>query len=185
MTLWKVADGGVRLTDELFTAYTPCGVRPRDRDTGGAANSANGLISFTLCRDKWCLFRLRSDESAMPAVFGRAAVQPGATFVHVVFFLDQALVRRYERGYESKVHVAAPRVVSVVPDSGQLRQTDPVARNTAIRAASRRSANARPAQARSSRGRSLRRRPGRACRGRRAASARPWGRRPLPRRPAT
>src|SRR6516162_9353621 len=44
MTIWKVAAGGVRLADELFTARTPCGVRPRDRDTGGVADSANGSI---------------------------------------------------------------------------------------------------------------------------------------------
>jgi hypothetical protein len=48
MTLWKVTAGGVRLTDELFTVRTPCGVRPRDRDTGGGADGANGSIpAFT------------------------------------------------------------------------------------------------------------------------------------------
>jgi hypothetical protein len=45
MTLWNMTAGGVRLTDELFTARTPCGVRPRDRDTGSAADSANGSIT--------------------------------------------------------------------------------------------------------------------------------------------
>ncbi len=42
MTLWNVTASGVRLTDELSRPRTPCGVRPRDRDTGDAA--ANGLI---------------------------------------------------------------------------------------------------------------------------------------------
>jgi hypothetical protein len=52
MTLWKVTAGGVRLADELSTARTPCGVRPRDRDTGGAADNANGSIpAFTACHD--------------------------------------------------------------------------------------------------------------------------------------
>src|SRR4029077_13415319 len=46
----------VGLTDELFTARTPCGVRPRGRDTGGAADSANGLIpALTCCHDNGAL----------------------------------------------------------------------------------------------------------------------------------
>jgi hypothetical protein len=56
MTLWKVTAGGVRLTDELFTVRTPCGVRPRDRDTGGVADSANGSIpAFTPGHDNGAL----------------------------------------------------------------------------------------------------------------------------------
>jgi hypothetical protein len=47
MTLWKVTAGGVRLADELSTARTPCGVRPRDRDTGGAADSERLDPAFT------------------------------------------------------------------------------------------------------------------------------------------
>src|SRR5689334_6395821 len=43
MTLWKVTAGGVRLTDELSRPRTPCGVRPRDRDTDGAADSRERL----------------------------------------------------------------------------------------------------------------------------------------------
>ena len=43
MTLWKVPPGGVRRTDELSRPRTPCGVRPRDRDTGGAADSRERL----------------------------------------------------------------------------------------------------------------------------------------------
>jgi len=43
MTLWKVTAGGVRLTDELSRPRTPRGVRPRDRDTGGAADSRERL----------------------------------------------------------------------------------------------------------------------------------------------
>jgi hypothetical protein len=56
MTLWKVTAGGVRLTDELFTVRTPCGVRPRDRDTGGVADRANGSIpAFTPGHDNGAL----------------------------------------------------------------------------------------------------------------------------------
>ena len=56
MTLWKVTAGGVRLTDELFTVRTPCGVRPRDRGTGGVADSANGSIpAFTPGHDNGAL----------------------------------------------------------------------------------------------------------------------------------
>src|SRR5580704_10942097 len=56
MTLWKVTAGGVRLTDELFTVRTPCGVRPRDRDTGGVADSANDSIpAFTPGHDNGAL----------------------------------------------------------------------------------------------------------------------------------
>lgn len=76
MTLWKVTAGDVRLADELFTARTPSGVRPRDRDTGGAADSVNGSIPRSRLPRQRCLIRLRSGESAMPAVFGRTAVQP-------------------------------------------------------------------------------------------------------------
>src|SRR5580693_7407633 len=76
MTLWKVTAGGVRLADELFTARTPRGVRPRDRNTGSAADSANGAILRSRLPRHRCLIRLRSDELAMPAVFGRTAVQP-------------------------------------------------------------------------------------------------------------
>jgi hypothetical protein len=43
MTLWNVTASGVRLTDELSRPRTPCGVRPRDRDTGGAADSRERL----------------------------------------------------------------------------------------------------------------------------------------------
>jgi hypothetical protein len=43
MTLSKVNASGVRLADELSRPRTPCGVRPRDRDTGGAADSRERL----------------------------------------------------------------------------------------------------------------------------------------------
>ena len=40
----------------LFTVRTPCGVRPRDRDTGSAADSLNGSIpAFTLRHDNGAL----------------------------------------------------------------------------------------------------------------------------------
>jgi hypothetical protein len=52
MTLWNVNAGGVRLTDELSRPRTPCGVRPRDRDTGGAADSRERLDpSVHACHD--------------------------------------------------------------------------------------------------------------------------------------
>jgi len=38
-----VTASGVRLTDEFSRPRTPCGVRPRDRDTGGAADSRERL----------------------------------------------------------------------------------------------------------------------------------------------
>ena len=43
MTLWKVTASGVRLTDEFSRPRTPCGVHPRDRDTGGTADSRERL----------------------------------------------------------------------------------------------------------------------------------------------
>ena len=43
MTLWKVTASGVRLADELSRPRTPCGVHPRDRDTGGTADSRERL----------------------------------------------------------------------------------------------------------------------------------------------
>jgi hypothetical protein len=43
MTLWNVTASGVRLTDELSRPRTPRGVRPRDRDTGVAADSREQL----------------------------------------------------------------------------------------------------------------------------------------------
>jgi len=43
MTLWNVTASRVRLTDELPRPRTPCGVRPRDRDTGVAAGSRERL----------------------------------------------------------------------------------------------------------------------------------------------
>jgi hypothetical protein len=76
MTLWKSTAGGVGLADELFTARTPCGVRPRDRDTVGAAHGPDGSIPRSRLPRQRCLIRLRSGESPMPAVFGRPEVQP-------------------------------------------------------------------------------------------------------------
>ena len=85
----------VGLTDELFTARTPCGVRPRDRDTGGAAGSANGSAQRSRLQRQRCLTGLRSDASAMSGVWLDCA--------RVVVLLDLGLVKGYERGGYSAV----------------------------------------------------------------------------------
>jgi hypothetical protein len=90
MTLWKVTAGGVRLTDELFTARTPCGVRPRDRDTGGAADSANGSIpAFTPGHDNGALsgYGLMNQLCQRFSGGPQSSPTPSTTFVHVVFLL--------------------------------------------------------------------------------------------------
>jgi hypothetical protein len=90
MTLWKVTAGGVRLTDELFTARTPCGVRPRDRDTGGAADSANGSIpAFTPGHDNGALsgYGLMNQPCQRFSGGPQSSPTPSTTFVHVVFLL--------------------------------------------------------------------------------------------------
>jgi len=84
MTLWKVAAGGVGLADELFAARTHCGVRPRDRDTGGAAGSANGSIpAFTLRRDNGALsgYGLMNQPCQRFPGGPQSSRTPGATFV--------------------------------------------------------------------------------------------------------
>jgi hypothetical protein len=88
--------GGVRLTDELFTARTPCGVRPRDRDTGAAADSANGLDpAFALRRHNGARsgYGLMNQRCQQFSGGPQSSRTPGTTFIHVVFLLDLGLVR--------------------------------------------------------------------------------------------
>src|SRR5580658_3268518 len=77
MTLWKVTAGGVRLADELSrpvhpAAYALVTATPVALPTARTARSRVNALP----RQRR-LIRLRSDESAMPAVFGRTAVPPG------------------------------------------------------------------------------------------------------------
>ncbi len=76
MTLWKVTAGGVRLADELSrpvhpAAYALVTATPVALPIARTARSR----VHALPRQR-CLIRLRSDESAMPVVFGRTAVRP-------------------------------------------------------------------------------------------------------------
>jgi len=103
MTLWKVPPGGVRLTDELSRPRTPCGVRPRDRDTGGAASTRTTRSPRSRLPRQRCLIRLRSDEPVMPAVYRRAAVQPDTGPAR-----NQRRRRRRKRSRKLRIPAGAP-----------------------------------------------------------------------------
>jgi hypothetical protein len=111
MTLRKMTAGDVRLTDELFAARTPCGVRPRDRDTGAAADSANGLDpAFALRRHNGAQsgYGLMNQRCQQFSGGPQSSRTPGTTFVCVVFLLDPGLVRATSGSYNAATGDHAP-----------------------------------------------------------------------------